>query len=312
MAVAVVTRTLMDEWLGALRAAGLPPQVLCAEATLLPDNPGHTLLLLDGDTLCLRRAGHAAVALPADDIATALEASIGAELAGEHLICYAAPQDWQQRGRSIEALRAHCASLKVQLLNSGALPLLAPQLAAGRFINLLTDEYVPKQADGGGWRRWRLAALLALALFAVHVTGLSLELLQQHRSERSLDAAIGAFARSNIPGDSGQGAVRSRVEQRLLAAQSQAGASGLMSELAALGQALGGMNGASVQALSYRDGGLDLKLRVSDAESLERINRALHDRGWQAELVSGAAAGSAYEGRMQVHPAGAAPAGRAR
>jgi general secretion pathway protein L len=192
----------------------------------------------------------------------------------------------------------------VQLLSSGALPLLAPQVAAGQFINLLAGDFALKTSFGGDWRRWRLAAVLAATLFAVHIAGLSLELLQQHRSERALDAEIGAVARRALPGDPGTGAVRSRIEQHLLAAQSQSGGSGLLSALAALAQAINGVNGASVQTLSFREGGLDLALKASDAASLERVDQALRNGGWQAELTSGAAAGAAYEGRIRMRPAG--------
>jgi len=304
-AVAVVTRALMSGWLETLAAAGLQPSAICAGASLLPDNPGHTVVMLERDTLSLRRAGRPATALPADNIGAALEASLGNELSADDLIFYASPEDWQHRAAEVEALRKHCASLKVQLLSAGALPLIAPQLVSGRFINLLTGDFAPQVSNGGGWRRWRLAAILAVALFALHVGGLSLELLQQSRSERALDAEIGAIARNALPGDSGQGAVRARVEQRLLAAQGDAGGTGFMPALAALAQALGGAH-ASLQALSYRDGGLDLKLKASDAESLERINQALRSNGWQAELTSGGAAASGYEGRIQMRRGGTA------
>ena len=308
--VAVVTRSLMDQWLAALRAQGLAPEVLCAEAALLPENPGHTVVMLDGDMLSVRRAGQPPLALPAADMAAALEASLGAQLSGDDLIIYATPHDWQRHSSDAEALRSRCASLKVQLLTSGPLPLLAPQLAAGHFINLLTGDFALKTSFDSDWRRWRLAAVLAATLFAVHIGGLSLELVQQHRSERALDAAIGAVARRALPGDPGTGAVRSRIEQQLLAAQSQAGGSGLLSALAALAQAVNGVNGASVQTLSFREGGLDLALKASDAASLERVDRALRSGGWQAELTSGAAAGSAYEGRIRMRPAGAPATGK--
>jgi type II secretory pathway component PulL len=148
--------------------------------------------------------------------------------------------------------------------------------------------------------------MLAAALFAVHVGGLSLQLWQQSRSEHALDAQIGAIARGALPGDSGTGAVRSRVERRLLAAQGESGAAGFMPALAALAQALSGAH-ASLQALSYREGGLDLKLKAGDAESLERVNQALRSNGWQAELTSGGAAASGYEGRIQLRRGGATP-----
>lgn len=241
---------------------------------------------------------------------TALTATLGAEMATDNLIVYTSPQDWQRSSSEVEALRSHCASLKVQLLSSGALPLLAPQLARGGFINLLSGEYAPQRSGAGNWRRWRLAAGLALALLAVHVAGLSVELVQQQRSERALDTAIGELARSALPGDAGGSGVRARVEQRLLAAQSQAGGSGLLPALAVLAQAIGAVSGASVQAMSFRDGGLDLKLQAGDAESLERIDQALRNNGWQAELTSGSSAGSGYEGRIQMRPAGASAGAR--
>ncbi len=308
--VAVVTRSLLHQWLQALTTAGMTPEALCPEAALLPDNPGHTVVMLDGDTLCVRRSGHTPLALPASDIATALGAALGAEMAADNLIVYATPQDWQRCSSDVEALRGQCASLKVQLLSSGALPLLAPQLAGGDFINLLSGEYAPKRPQNQGWQRWRLAAVLALALFAVHAGGLSLELIQQQRNERALDAAIGAIARSAMPGDSGQGTVRARVERRLLAAQSQSAGSGLLPALAALAQALSGVRDASVQAMSFRDGGLDLKLRASDAASLERIDQQLRNGGWQADLTAGGTAGAAYEGRIEIRPPGAPQAAR--
>jgi general secretion pathway protein L len=303
-AVAVVTRALMTSWLQELAANGLQATAVCAGASLLPDNPGHTVVMLDGDTLSLRRAGRSALALPANDISAALEATLGGELAADDLIFYASPQDWHQRSGEVEALRQHCASLKVQLLNSGALPLLAPQLITGTYINLLSGEFAPQVSAGSGWRRWRLAAILAAVLFAVHVGGLSLELLQQHHSERALDAEIGSIARNALPGDPGTGAVRARIEQRLLAAQGDSSGAGFMPALSALAQALGGVHGASLQALSYRDGGLDLKLKASDAESLEHVNQALRSSGWQAELTSGGAAAGGYEGRIQMRRGG--------
>jgi type II secretion system protein L len=243
-------------------------------------------------------------------MAAALEALLGAELSADNLIVYATPQDWQRHSSQTEALRGRCASLKVQLLNAGPLPLLAPQLVAGHFVNLLAGDFALKNSFGGDWRRWRLAAVLAVTLFAVHIAGLSLEWLQQQRSERALDEAIGSVARHALPGDPGTGAVRSRVEQRLLAAQGQAGGAGLLPALAALAQAVGSVNGASVQALSFREGGLDLKLKAGDASSLERVDQALRNGGWQAELTSGAAAGSAYEGRIQMRPAGSTTSAR--
>lgn len=308
--VAVVTRELMNGWLASLTAAGLVPEFIGADAALLPDNPGHTIAMLDGDMLCLRRSGQGPLALPADQIAAALTVTFGDALASEHLLFYVSPEEWKRRAAEIEALRGACASLKVQLLTTGPLPLLAPQIASGTGINLLSGNYAPKSAAGGGWRRWRLAAVLAVALFAVHVTGLSIELVQQSRAEHALDQSIGDIARVALPGDSGGGAVRTRVEQRLLSAQDEAASGGLMPAMAALAQALNTAPGTTLQGLSMRDGGMDLRLKAADAETLEHINESLRSNGWQAELTSGGASAAGYEGRIRMRPPGAPRARR--
>jgi general secretion pathway protein L len=304
--VAVVTRDLMKQWTDALEAVNLHPEIVCAEGALLPDNPGHTVVLLDRETLNVRRAGSTPVALPASDVAAALEASLGPELATENLIFYSTPQDWHRHASQIELLKPRCASFKAQLLNAGVLPLLAPQLMSGQFVNLLGGDYAVKRSLGNDWRRWRLVASLAAALLVVHVSGLAYELVQQRHSEAQLDDAIGTVARRALPGDPGTGAVRSRIEKRL-ASEAGPGSAGMLPALTAVAQALGSVNGASVQSFNYHKDGIELRLKAHDATSLDRFDQSLRGNGYQAEITSGAQNGADYEGRIQVH-SGAAPA----
>jgi type II secretion system protein L len=283
---------------------------MCAESALLPDNPGHTVVMLDRDTLSVRRAGSTALALPADDLGASLETSLGTDLANENVMFYATAQEWHRRSAQAEALRSRCASFKVQLLNAGPLPLLAPQLMSGQFVNLLGGDFTPKSSLTNDWRRWRLAAGLAVALLVVHVTGLGLQLAHDKHNEQALDDAIGNVARRSIPGDPGTGPVRARLEKRLLAAQSNSSSTGLLPALTALAQAVSGVSGAALQTLSYHKDGLELRLKTHDAASLDRIDQSLRANGWQAELTSGAANGSEYEGRIQMRPAGSVTTAR--
>jgi type II secretion system protein L len=266
------------------------------------------VVLLDRDTLSVRRSGHSPLSLPAGDLTAALEASLGAELSAENVIFYATPQDWHRHTAEAEALRDRCASFKAQLLNSGVLPLLAPQVMAKHFVNLLGGDFASKNSLSNDWRRWRLAASLALALLVVHVAGLSYELVRNKHSEQLLDDAIGNVARHALPGDPGTGAVRSRIEQRLAA---QAGTdSGMLPALSAVAQAVGSVNGATLQSLSYRKEGMELRLKAHDAASLDHIDQNLRNNGWQAEIASGAQSGSDYEGRIQVRPLSTASAAK--
>jgi general secretion pathway protein L len=301
-AVAVVARSLLGEWLAKLGAAGIKPELLCTDAALMPRLPGHALALMENDTLIFTDAeDDAQLTLSAGPggFASALAIAFGEELAATHLLFHANPVDWQRRSSEIEAARSSLASLKVQLLATGALPWLASQLPYAKPINLLQGEYAPRTSFGGGdWTRWRLAAVLAAVVLFLHVGVQCYSLWKLNRNDKELDQAILAIAGPGLV--NGEGSIRKSLEPRLLAAQSQNGGSGLLAALQVLAHAMTGVPGARVRAFNYKDGALQLKLRASDAQSLDRINQSLRAAGWQAELISGGADGDAFEGNVQL------------
>jgi len=300
-AVAVVARPLLEDWLAQLTAAGIKPELLCTDAALMPRLPGHAVALLENDTLTFTDPEDDAqltLSAPPGGLAGALSIAFGDELAATHLLFHANALDWQRRSSEVEATRPALASLKVQLLGTGALPWLAAQLPHARPINLLQGEYAPRTSFGANWGRWRLAAVLAGVALLLHVATQLYSLWHLSRSDKDLDQAITAIAGPGLAGSSGS--IRKNLEPRLLAAQSQGGRSGLLPALQVLAHAMNGVPGARVRALNYHDGALQLKLRASDAQSLDRINQSLRAAGWQADLLSGGAAGDAFEGNVQL------------
>jgi general secretion pathway protein L len=300
-AVAVVTRSLMDDWLARLAAAGIAPELLCTDAALMPHVAGHAVALLEGDTLSFSDGEDDArltLSAPPGGFASALAIAFGDELPETHLLFHANPPDWQRRSAEVEAARASLAGLKVQLLGSGALPWLAAQLPTAQPINLLQGAYVRRSSLGAGWARWRVAAALAGALLLLHAASQLYSLWHLGRSERELDGAIAALAGPLVP--AGTESVRRVLEPRLLEARAQGGRSGLLAALQVLSQAMSGVPGARIHALDFRDGTLQLRVRAGDAQSLDRINQSLRAAGWQAQLTSGGADGDAYEGSIQL------------
>jgi general secretion pathway protein L len=306
--VAVVARSQMAAWLETLRAAGLVPDLLCTESALLPRNPSQAVALLDQDTLSVLPAGSAALprCLPAGPLADTLEIALdGAPLAGIDLLLTVTTEAWQSRAIEVETLRPRLGGLAVQLLKAGLLPWLAPQLASAAPLNLLQGEHQPRRDQQHHWRRWQLAAVLALALLLLHVAGQGYTLWQLRRAETQVDASLDTLAAQLLPGDAaGRTDLRLRIQQRL---RSPGGGSALLGTLQALAGSVGSATGSSLQALSFRDSGTELKLQARDAAGLEHVNEALRKAGWQAELVAGAAAANGYEGRIQIKSAGGKP-----
>jgi len=301
--VAVVARSQLDAWLAQLKAAGLEAASIVAEHSLLPTITGQAVATLEGSQLCLRDAagaGHC-IEATAGSLAGALGLLLGESQSTTALMIYTTPADWQERRAEIEALRGQFADLKAQLLNHGLLPWLAAYLpsavASGQAINLLQGSYAPRAVRGAAWQRWRLAAGLAAGLLVLHLGAQGWRLYRLGAAEGALDMQLDALS-AGVP--SGAGSLRTRVERALLADQASDEHAGLLPAMQAVADALRGVPDARVQSLDYRDGTLQLKLRAGDAQSLERINQALRQAGWQSQLVSGAAVGSAYEGSLRV------------
>jgi type II secretion system protein L len=245
--------------------------------------------------------------MPSDALGEALQlvrpsAETG-EGSGRGLILYTGASEWQQFSPQVEAVRDQFDGIKVQLLTSGPLSLLAQQLPTAKPINLLQGRYTPQNTRTVGWQAWRVAAMLLAALFVLHAAGKGAELFMLKSAEKKVDASIDQAFRAAMPGESNSTNAKRRMESKLLATRS-GGNSALLSALAALVEARGSVPGTTVQAMSFRDGALELKMSAPDADALDRVSQALRGSGWEANLTAGNVAGNAYEGRIQIRPRG--------
>jgi general secretion pathway protein L len=304
--VAVIRRSLMDEWLTSLKSSGLDPESMYTESDLLPQNPGQAVALMEEDVVVVRPPLGSPVTLPVEALGEALEIAQQAspELAAtggvRGLVLYTGAAEWHQHSPKIESLRERFDGIKIQLLSAGPLALFGQQLPVATPINLLQGPYAPTTARTVGWKSWRVAAILLASLIGLHVAGKAAELTTLKRSEHTLDASIGDTFRQAMPGESNTLDARRRMEQRLAAAQSGGGTGGLLPVLQALVNARREAPGSTLQALSFRQGTVEIKIAAKDASSLDHVTQSLRSAGFQADLTSGNTTSSGYEGRIQI------------
>jgi len=306
--VAVVAKNLLEGWLAALKSVGIEPETMYCDSDLLPENPGQAVALLEDDVIVVRPPAGAPITMPADALTEALELVRPSEeltaQSGRGLILYTGAAEWQQHSQQVEALRGRFDGVKVQLLSNGPLGLFAQQLPQAASIDLLQGAYAQQTSRAGGWRAWRVAAILLAALIGLHIVGKAAQLAVLKQKERAVDASIDQAFRTAMPGEQNTIDARRRMEKRLIAVQGGSDSSGLLAALGALVEARNAVPGATVQALSFREGTMDLKIAAPSADSLDRITQSLRGNGWQADLTSGSAAGSGYEGRIQIRAGG--------
>ncbi len=304
--VAVVARSLMDEWLTLLKSSGIEPEAMYADSDLLPVNPGQSVALLEEDVIVVRPPAGSPVTLPADALDEALEIaqSSGSEGAGagRGLILYTGPAEWHQHSARVEALRERFDGIKIQLLTSGPLALFGQQLPQGAPINLLQGTYAQTTSRAVGWPAWRVAVMLLLGLVGLHVAGKAAQLTLLKRNEHKLDASINEVFHSAMPGEQSTSDPRKKMEKRLADAVASSSAGGLLSALEALAQAHSTAPATSIQALSFHDGSMEMRLAAPDATSLDHVTQSLKSNGWQANLTSGNVVASGYEGRIEIRP----------
>lgn len=304
--VAVVGRKLMDEWTTLLKSSGLEPEALYADSELLPQNPGQAVALLEEDTIVVRPPSGTVVTLPADALGEALEIALsGMEPGapgGRGLILYTGAAEWHHHAAKVEAARERFEGIQIQLLTGGPLALFAQQLPTAAATNLLQGPYTPATSNAVGWSAWRVAAMLLAGLIGLHIAGKAAELSVLKHADHRLDASIEQVFHTALPGQPDTYEARRQMEQRLAAAHASENASSFLLALQALVQAHGAVPEAVLQALTFRDGVLELKASAPSVESLDRLSRELGQHGWQARLVAGSPEGSAYEGRIHMGP----------
>ncbi|HVS77721.1 MAG TPA: type II secretion system protein GspL [Steroidobacteraceae bacterium] len=306
--VAVAARKLMDEWTTLLKSSGIEPEALYADSELLPQNPGQAVALLEEDAVVVRPPSGAVVTLPADALGEALEIALtGIEPGtpgGRGLILYTGAAEWHRHSAAVEAARERFEGIQIQLLTGGPLALFAQQLPTAAATNLLQGPYAPPKSHTVGWSAWRAAAMLLVAFVGLHVAGKAAELTVLKHADHRLDTSIDQVFHTAMPGQPASFEARRQMEQRLAAVRASQASGGFLLALQALVQAHRAAPEAVLKALTFRDGALELKASAPSVESLDRLSRQLRQQGWQARLVSGAPAGSAYEGQIQVSPRG--------
>jgi general secretion pathway protein L len=310
--VVVVARERIDAWLAELRAAGLNPTAIYSAAQLVPSMPGQMIALLDGDSLTLRVGDSLPLVMPALSItdgnemalATQQTAVAGLEPAPLGLLLYTGHDEWQAHQNEIDALRDRFTGVKVQLLPSGPLPVLAPAAAGGEAVNLLQGALAVASPIDLGWRAWRVAAALAGGLILLHIGARYFELSRLEKSEAALDTSIDEAFRVAMPGQTNATNARRRVEQRLAEVRSGGGGA-LLPALSALATARNAVPAATIEGITFRDGSLQLRIVAPDAASLDAIGQQLRAANFKADMLGGSSSGDAYRGRLQIKKAGA-------
>ncbi len=306
--VAVVSRDILRGWISTLGQAGIDPIAIHADVALMPDNPGQTVLWLEGERLSVRRPDTLPITIEMSPVTEALavtgviavDADGGAPKVPESALLYVTAEDWSRVQDDFEKVLDRFASLNVQILADGPLPWFARQLAASNAVNLLQGEFSRATDYGSHWRAWRTAALLAAGLLVAHVAVQALQIRQANRRSSAADVEISQVFAAAMPSEPMHDA-RQQMQSRLdRIRKAQAGPQYFMRMVQALSGATSGLPQVSIDALNFREQTLDMKVTAANVASLSTLTQSVARQGLTAEIQSSTPAGAGVEAHLQI------------
>jgi general secretion pathway protein L len=300
--VAAVAHEQMERWQKAVQAAGIHVESMYADSSALPSTPNGVTLLIEGAKIYVKREGAPAAVLEVQPLIEALQLALAAgDDAREHVTLYLSDEAYERDRDLFEGLREFTASLQLKLLPDGSLPILAATAVRGGLVNLLQGQYAVKTRLRVSFEPWRYAAGLAIFFVLLHLGLKAWQLSDLKRTEAQLDDEIAQVFQQAMPGVPAPDPMSARqlMEARLAALRGTGPVSGVMTTLAALGEALGQAPGTNVEALSYRDNTTDVRVLAPSVDALDKIQHTATEKGLAAEIQSATPRGTKVEGRMK-------------
>ncbi len=332
--VAVVAAERLEAWLETLSAAGIRPDALFAESDAIATVPATVTVLVDGERIVVRDADGRVTTADPDSLQAILELILEAQAARPpaasdagkevdsvseqetepeeldavpvNVLVYCSEADHERFAVYWDMLRLRVDNLDIHILAGGALPRLASQISNSAGVNLLQGAYAPQRKLPVQWQQWQIPAALLGGCVVIALLLSAIELWQLSSEERALDAAAADLLQTTF---SGTGEVsdpwaelRSRLGDSGADAAVAAGP-GFAAALEALSAAYSKTGDISLQALSYRDGNVDIQLVAPNVERLDQLRQGITESGlFSAEIQSANPDGDTVRGRMKIYP----------
>lgn len=282
--VAVVARARLDALLSALRAHGLEPDAVVPEPLLLPWQPGQASLLVEPGRALLRFAQAGAILLEPE--------SVGA-WAGDRLDTIRA---WEIAGARAPDGMGSREALEDALL------VFAECLAEEPELNLLQGDYRVQRRGGRVARTWRWAAGLAVLALLLAFAYAALEYRQLARLVDTQTREMADLYRSLVPGATRIVDAEAQLRSAL-ATIGQGGGDVAVDLLVASAPALAADASVRLDALSWRNGVLELQVTAPDIAALDRLRGRL-DGIARTQLASATRGSQGVEGRLRMQRGG--------
>ncbi len=313
MPVVVVSDAKMAGWMQRLQDVEIEPAFVVPDSHGLAKIPGTMSVLVENDTVMFNDGADADFVMqgvkPSEILVFAGQLdekeSEDEENSG-HLLAFCTPEMDAQLSHDWIALRHELHSVDVNVLPDGALPKLAVTVAAGHGVNLLQGKYGRKTEYSTLFRPWKTAAMLLIGLAVIAMSLKGVGYYQLIQDESALRAQFSAEYHSIRPDDTREIVDPVAIVDSLRRSMgSSTSPQVFLPSLRELGAAMAANSSATIEAISYRAGVIDLRLIAPDVATLDNIQKAVSASGrFQASIQSTDQVADKINGRIQIRESG--------
>lgn len=317
--VSVVNHERIAEWNELLADADIHASSIIADSYGLARIPGTISMLLaknqvfinDGGDIELVMQdvspGDALAAIGAMDDGSKADSSEEAQapLLPRHVLVYCEAEDEERYQHDWIAMREELGSVDVKLLADGVMPRLAATVATGAGINLLQGIYGAKKEYGTLFRQWKYAAILLLALGVIGIAAKATDYYVLLHQEAELRQIFNTEYRQILPGAPDTADPARVIESLKRRVGTVTSTPVFLQSMEQLSRAMQQNPEASIVAISYRAGVVDIRVTAPNVSMLDNIERAVDQNGqFQATIQSTDQDGERVNGRIQIQEIG--------
>jgi general secretion pathway protein L len=312
VAAAAIKHETLKNIIATFNDAGIYPETIIPDALCLTANSEQWAILLQEDHANVQFDTLSGGEFDSDSLSLLLSAKLQQDDQPnpEKIILFTPEGDDSDPENNIAATIAASLPEEIELMNisynTHPLVVYCGQYKNAMPLNLLQGSYKPSQKGNVDWRRWRLAAALALIWITLDLGSTSVQYFELQDKNEVLSAKIEKIYKSAFPKSRKIVNARVQMEQKLkeLKSGGSGSAGGSIVELLSnTASALSDADKLTLQAVNYRNNKLDLELTGTNLQAIEDLNKSLNTGNLKAEIISSSSDKNKVKGNIRVQKA---------
>lgn len=308
--VAAIKKDILEAVIDTIKEAGIEPVAIIPDTLCLTANSKQWAILLHNNQANLQFNTFSGSEFDCDMLSIIIPSILQQETLGtpEKIILFT--QDGEPEDKSaqdiIEALPEDIEFIKVSY-NTHPLVIYCGQYQSAMPLNLLQDAYKPKRKSNAEWRRWRLAAALAVVWIGLGLGSTGTEYYDLQNKNKQLRSQIEKIYKNAFPKSKKIINARVQMEQKLKELKGGSSASESTSMVALLSDsasALSSEKGITLQTINYRNNRMDLELTGTNLQAIESLNKKINRQPLKSEIISSSSEKNQVKGNIRIQKAG--------